>query len=102
MIPNTLLACIQVREELLSVKRGRLSAEPGLENDSNGVIQLQIRMPDGSRKSRRFRKEDTLQALFDFIDVNSDVKSGSYQLVRHRSVFKWKYTIKIGYLETIM
>ena len=83
------------------MKRGRLTAEPGLDADANVVIQVLIRIPDGSRKSRRFQKDDTLQALFDFIDVNSDVELGSYQLVRHRAEFeRWRF-ITIVSLEDV-
>ncbi|KAL0324342.1 UNVERIFIED_CONTAM: Plant UBX domain-containing protein 8 [Sesamum calycinum] len=38
---------------------------------------LLSRMPDGSRRGRRFRKSDKLQYLFDFIDVGRAVKPGS-------------------------
>lgn len=50
---------------------------------------LMVRMPDGTRKGRRFRKTDPLQAVFDFVDVECGVegcaggvvKPGSYNLV---------------------
>ncbi len=44
----------------------------------------QVRLPDGSRLARRFRKTDPLQAVFDFIDVQQKgvaFKPGSYNLV---------------------
>ena len=83
------------------MKRDRLTAEPGLDADVSMVIQVLIRMPDGSRKNRRFRKDDTLQALFDFIDVNSDVKAGSYQLVRRRVGFERRRFYAIFCLEEV-
>jgi hypothetical protein len=32
-------------------------------------LYLQVRLPDGSRHSRRFARGDPLSALFDFVDI---------------------------------
>ncbi len=41
-----------------------------------------VRLPDGSRKGRRFRATDALRCAFDFVDVESkggDLKPGAYR-----------------------
>lgn len=67
-------------ERQLAAKEASLPREPPLDDD-NGITLL-VRMPDGSRRGRRFLKFDKLQSLFDFIDVGRGVKPGSYRLVR--------------------
>ncbi|KAF9616905.1 hypothetical protein IFM89_032867 [Coptis chinensis] len=64
----------------LAAKEVSLPVEPSL-GDENAVTLL-VRMPDGSRRGRRFLKSDNLQSLFDFIDVGRVVKPGTYRLVR--------------------
>jgi len=41
-------------------------SEPG-EKETNNVTQLQIRMPDGSKILRRFRQDETLQIVMNFV-----------------------------------
>ncbi|KAG8374861.1 hypothetical protein BUALT_Bualt10G0039600 [Buddleja alternifolia] len=67
-------------ERQLAAKEASLPQEP-TPDDENSVTLL-VRMPDGSRRGRRFRKSDKLQYLFDFIDVGRGIKPGSYRLVR--------------------
>lgn len=62
--------------------------EAGLPSEPPGTdpaaVTVQVRMPDGSRRSRRFLRSHPLQALFDFVDVQSrdtGMKPGSYKLV---------------------
>lgn len=77
------LSALRESEELerkLKAKQESLPSEPP--SDDSGAITLQVRMPDGSRRSRRFNKFDPLQALFDFVDVSGGVIPGSYRLVR--------------------
>lgn len=64
----------------LEAKKAALPPEP-LAEDENAVTLL-VRMPDGSRRGRRFLKTDRLQSLFDFIDVGGGVSPGAYRLVR--------------------
>ncbi|XP_027080951.1 plant UBX domain-containing protein 8-like [Coffea arabica] len=64
----------------LAAKEASLPQEPP-SNDENAVTLL-VRMPDGSRRGRRFLKSDRLQCLFDFIDISRVVKPGNYRLVR--------------------
>lgn len=42
-----------------------------------------VRLPDGSRLTRRFLTSSPLQSLFDFVDANgaAGMPSGTYQLV---------------------
>lgn len=67
-------------ERQLAAKRAALPEEPSV--DDEAAVTLMVRMPDGSRQGRRFRKSDRLQCLFDFIDVSGAVVQGSYRLVR--------------------
>ncbi|CAL9058053.1 plant UBX domain-containing protein 8-like isoform X1 [Musa acuminata AAA Group] len=64
----------------LAAKQSLLPQEPSL--DDGNAVTLLVRMPDGSRRGRRFLKSDKLQLLFDYIDVGKVVKPGSYRLVR--------------------
>ncbi|KAK4435275.1 Plant UBX domain-containing protein 8 [Sesamum alatum] len=67
-------------ERQLAAKEASLPQEPT--PDDENAVTLLVRMPDGSRRGRRFRNSDKLQYLFDFIDVGRAVKPGSYRLVR--------------------
>ncbi|GMN32304.1 hypothetical protein TIFTF001_003600 [Ficus carica] len=67
-------------ERLLAAKEASLPQEPA--SDDENSITLLVRMPDGSRRGRRFLKSDKMQSLFDFIDIGRGVKPGSYRLVR--------------------
>ncbi|CAO2819966.1 unnamed protein product [Amaranthus hypochondriacus] len=70
----------QELERQLAAKEASLPEEPS--SDSENVVTLLVRMPDGSRRGRRFLKSDKLQSLFDFIDVGKTVKPGTYRVVR--------------------
>ncbi|XP_010278560.1 PREDICTED: plant UBX domain-containing protein 8-like [Nelumbo nucifera] len=67
-------------ERLIAAKEASLPQEPP--SDDENAVTLLVRMPDGSRRGRRFLKSDNLQLLFDFIDVGRVVKPGTYRLVR--------------------
>ncbi|KAF8753054.1 hypothetical protein HU200_011704 [Digitaria exilis] len=67
-------------ESELAAKQASLPKEP-LQNDE-GAVTVVVRMPDGSRRGRRFLKSDKLQYLFDFIDISRIFKPGTYRLVR--------------------
>ncbi|CAI9771765.1 unnamed protein product [Fraxinus pennsylvanica] len=67
-------------ERELAAKEASLPQEPT--SDDENAVTLLVRMPDGSRRGRRFLKSDKLQYLFDFIDVGRGIKPGSYRLVR--------------------
>ncbi|TXG50983.1 hypothetical protein EZV62_023507 [Acer yangbiense] len=70
----------QEYERQLAAKEASLPQEPAL--DDENAVTLLVRMPDGSRRGRRFLKTNKLQSLFDFIDVGRGIKSGTYRLVR--------------------
>lgn len=70
----------QEYERQLAAKEASLPREPAF--DDENAVTLLVRMPDGSRRGRRFLKSNMLQSLFDFIDVGRGIKSGSYRLVR--------------------
>lgn len=55
--------------ELLQSKRQRLDATQEPAAGEAGSFTIVVRLPDGSRKGRRFRQGDQLQAVFDFVDV---------------------------------
>jgi len=44
-----------------------LPKEP--ENDDQNRILLSVKMPNGKRVSRAFRKSDRVQAIYDFVDL---------------------------------
>ncbi|XVF52827.1 hypothetical protein PTKIN_Ptkin05aG0050000 [Pterospermum kingtungense] len=67
-------------ERQLAAKEASLPQEPAA-SEENAVTFL-VRMPDGSRRGRRFHKSDRLQSLYDFIDIGRGVKPGTYRLVR--------------------
>ncbi|ERN19348.1 plant UBX domain-containing protein 8 isoform X1 [Amborella trichopoda] len=67
-------------ERQLAAKEASLPQEPPADNEN--AITLLVRMPDGSRRGRRFLMADKLQSLFDFIDVGRGVKPNTYRLVR--------------------
>ncbi|KAG5223331.1 UBX domain-containing family protein [Salix suchowensis] len=67
-------------ERLLAAKEASLAFEPA--SDDENAVTLLVRMPDGSRRGRRFLKSDKLHSLFDFIDIGRVVKPGTYRLVR--------------------
>ncbi|KAI3689572.1 hypothetical protein L2E82_47533 [Cichorium intybus] len=67
-------------ERQLAAKEASLPQEPS--SDDENAVTLLVRMPDGSRRGRRFLRTDKLQYLFNFIDVARVVKPGSYRLVR--------------------
>ncbi|KAJ8449305.1 hypothetical protein Cgig2_002437 [Carnegiea gigantea] len=68
----------QELERQLAAKQASLSEEPSL--DDENAVTLLVRMPDGSRRGRRFCKTDRLEFLFDFIDVGRGVKPGTYRV----------------------
>ncbi|WCJ23151.1 UBX domain-containing protein [Euphorbia peplus] len=70
----------QELERSLTSKEASLPQQPAA-GDENAVTLL-VRLPDGSRCSRRFLKSDKLQSLFDFIDAGRVVEPRSYKLVR--------------------
>ncbi|KXZ49719.1 hypothetical protein GPECTOR_20g576 [Gonium pectorale] len=55
---------------LLMQKTARLPAEPPA--SAPDAITVMVRLPDGSRHSRRFAPADRLTSLFDFVDVELD------------------------------
>ncbi|XWS61826.1 hypothetical protein CRYUN_Cryun07bG0158500 [Craigia yunnanensis] len=67
-------------ERQLAAKEASLPQEPAA--DEENAVTLLVRMPDGSRRGRRFLKSDRLLSLYDFIDIGRGVKPGSYRLVR--------------------
>ena len=58
------------RQETLAKKRAALAEEPGA--DVEGHVKIAVQMPDG-RIARRFRSTDTIQAVYDFVDVQEKV-----------------------------
>eukprot|EP00252_Welwitschia_mirabilis_P022128 TRINITY_DN5896_c0_g1_i1.p1 TRINITY_DN5896_c0_g1~~TRINITY_DN5896_c0_g1_i1.p1 ORF type:complete len:589 (-),score=133.51 TRINITY_DN5896_c0_g1_i1:345-2111(-) len=69
----------QEAERQLELKKASLPPEP---SEDDNAVTLLVRMPDGTRRGRRFLKSDRLQSLFDFIDIGGGVRPGMYRLVR--------------------
>ncbi|THU55434.1 hypothetical protein C4D60_Mb11t06490 [Musa balbisiana] len=67
-------------ERMLAAKQASLPQEPS--PDDENAVTLLVRMPNGSRRGRRFLKSDKLQFLFYYIDIGKVVKPASYRLVR--------------------
>ncbi|XWS46015.1 hypothetical protein CRYUN_Cryun14cG0028800 [Craigia yunnanensis] len=67
-------------DKVMAAKMTSLPPEPVV--DDENAVTILVRMPDGTRHGRRFRKSDKLQLLFDFIDVGKVVKPGTYRVVR--------------------
>lgn len=55
------------RDALLREKRARLPPEPAL---GGGAMKLRLQFPSGAKVDRRFRPEDSLQLVADFIDLH--------------------------------
>lgn len=56
---DSCLLVVQENERQLSAKEASLPQEPT--PDDENAVTLLVRMPDGSRRGRRFLKSDTLQ-----------------------------------------
>lgn len=69
---------------LIETKKLNIPDEPP--ETAPNTIALVIRLPDGSKLSRRFGLSTPLQVLFDYVDVEVDGKGnlppGSYNLLR--------------------
>lgn len=74
-------AAAQAAERVRASKEAALPAEPP-EADASAVTCV-VRLPDGSRCSRRFAREAPLQVVYDFVDARGagGQPPGSYQLV---------------------
>ncbi|KAD6453503.1 hypothetical protein E3N88_08208 [Mikania micrantha] len=70
-------------EQQLAGKEASLPHEPT--SDDENAVTLLVRMPDGSRRGRRFLRSDKLQHLFSFIDVARVAKPGTYRLLEDSS-----------------
>lgn len=69
------------------------STSSGSSGSDNDVANLVIRLLDGSRLQRRFRKSETLQIVYNYVDSsNIDINEGTYDLVSNfpRKVFSDK------------
>eukprot|EP00211_Chloroparvula_japonica_P005369 CAMPEP_0119123484 /NCGR_PEP_ID=MMETSP1310-20130426/3419_1 /TAXON_ID=464262 /ORGANISM="Genus nov. species nov., Strain RCC2339" /LENGTH=381 /DNA_ID=CAMNT_0007113317 /DNA_START=230 /DNA_END=1372 /DNA_ORIENTATION=+ len=58
------------REEDRKTKLGRLPPEPPA--DASDITKIAIRLPSGTRIGRKFHVTDTLQSLYDFVDISQD------------------------------
>jgi len=58
----------ELREERKLVRSQKYLTYPPEPSESEDLVHLQIRLPDGTRLSRRFRKEEQISNLFDFVD----------------------------------
>lgn len=54
--------CGQEADKVMATKMTSLPPEPAL--DDENVVTVLVRMPDGTRHGRRFRKSDKLQVIF--------------------------------------
>eukprot|EP01102_Stenamoeba_stenopodia_P017547 TRINITY_DN630_c0_g2_i1.p1 TRINITY_DN630_c0_g2~~TRINITY_DN630_c0_g2_i1.p1 ORF type:complete len:383 (-),score=70.10 TRINITY_DN630_c0_g2_i1:48-1196(-) len=81
------------KKRAIEFKKRNLPPEPA---QGQGV-QLVVRMPNGSRLSRRFNPTDLVQSVYDYVDSHQEeIESDSYELVMSypRKVFSDK-TLKL-------
>lgn len=62
------------RQAALERKREQLADEPPVDQPH---VKIAVQMPAGNRLTRRFSPTDTVQVLYDFVDVQ-DVVSGKW------------------------
>ncbi|GMH35432.1 hypothetical protein BSKO_03300 [Bryopsis sp. KO-2023] len=72
-------------EQIIAAKKSTLPQQPS--ESTADTITIMIRLPDGSKLSRRFELSNPLQVVFDFVDVEmagkgGDLTPGSYNLLR--------------------
>lgn len=61
----------KIRLQELELRRARKKAALGMEPEKAvGITSLVVRLPDGSRIGRRFHKDETLEKVFDWAEVN--------------------------------
>jgi len=68
------------RERWRVAKASTLPPEPAAAEPN--LVTVMVRMPDGSRCSRRYQKADPLQLLYDAVEAHTGLEPGRYQLVR--------------------
>eukprot|EP00053_Salpingoeca_punica_P009578 m.85767 g.85767 ORF g.85767 m.85767 type:complete len:655 (-) comp15071_c0_seq1:283-2247(-) len=61
-------AAEEAKKKELESKRDRLPSEPA---ESEPNMMMNIRLPDGQSIRRRFRPQETVQVIYDFVAVNS-------------------------------
>jgi len=83
----------KIREErqskaLLAKKQGALKPEPPIE--AEGVVEVQINCPNGSKVKRRFVNSDTIKDVMDFTAANDISIKGKFHLRMNfpRKIFK--------------
>lgn len=65
------------RERIRAEKAKKLTEEP---DNGPGVTAIAIKMPDGSRKHRKFHGSATVEQLYDYVDSLEELHSVQYQL----------------------
>ncbi|KAL9644732.1 hypothetical protein ABK040_012386 [Willaertia magna] len=71
---------IQEKVNRRKEKANRLKIEPN-ENINDGVAKILFRLPDSTRVSRRFNFNDTINDIFDYLDVTYELDIENYCLV---------------------
>jgi FAS-associated factor 2 len=67
------VAFFQSKRQEQSEKRKKLGMEPAA--TESDVCKLVFRLPNGSRIERRFRNDDTLQLLYEFVETLTEMES---------------------------
>lgn len=68
-----------IAQQLTQEAASRLVEEPP--EGTEGAVMFAVRLPDGRRVTRRLLRHHPLQVLFDFLDADSGISAGEYQLV---------------------
>ena len=65
------------RERIRAEKAKKVMQEP---EDGPGITSIAIKLPDGSRKLRKFHGSATVEQLYDYVDSLEELHSVQYQL----------------------
>jgi len=67
-------------QRLLQTKKAELPAEPS-DGENENTVSVMIRLPDGSKLSRKFLLSHKIQFVFHFVDIYTDLMPNSYRLL---------------------
>ena len=61
------------------LKKKNLPKEP-IENEGNGITKILFRLFDGTKIERKFRETDSIELLFDYLEVKHNLSSDKIEL----------------------
>ncbi|KAG2179929.1 hypothetical protein INT43_003716 [Umbelopsis isabellina] len=94
----------QKKEEYRYYLCNQFTEEPDV-NHPGGIAKLSFRLPDGSRVIRRFKAEDTIETLYQFVEIYPLLRDGSatssYTQPPSNYSHKFQFTIMTPYPRTV-